>query len=654
MTKVIRKPSGEVCVGREESLLRWQDHFRQVLNIRSSFLDDVINEVPDHPIDESLDAPPYEDEVLEALERTKSGKAGGKNGVLPEMIKCCGANLLDHLVELFQCVWREGYVPQEWKDALIVPIPKKGDLSSCDNWRGISLLDVGGKLFKKIIQQRLQTVAERVLPDTQCGFRSGRGCVDMIFCTRQLVEKAIEHNTKLFMLFIDLRKAYDSIPREALWCVLKKYGVPHSMLTVIRSLHDGMQAEVTVNGQVAPKFEVCNGLRQGCVIAPTLFNLYFTLVMEQWRGKCSEFGVDVLYKCGEKLVGERTRRPSHIRVTELLFADDAVAVGSGRGSMEHAAAELERIINGWGLTLSAVKTKLLVAGAPGTEKELRPLVLQGGEIECVDDFKYLGSVLEAKGGIVKEVGERIAKASRAFGALKEPVFRNSNLSYRTKRLVYRAVVLGVLLYGSETWTTKHNTSKKLEVFHNRCLRSIMGITSAQQRMKHISSVQVAKNFGMEESLEDVITARRLRWLGHLARMEDHRLPKKILFGWLPQHRPAHGTKMRWRDRVRKDTKRFQIEERGWVELAQDRSGWRGRCKAGLEAVTRRRVEEDEVKKRRAHAEESAGGRDSTATIKPFQCNMCKRTFRRRQDMARHKCVTTRPRGQVMTLPSPSS
>ena len=101
-------------------------------------------------------------------------------------------------------------------------------------------------------------------------------------------------------------------------------------------------------------------------------------------------------------------------------------------------------------------------------------------------------------------------------------------------------------------------------------------------------------------------------------------------------------------------KRFQIEERGWVELAQDRSGWRGRCKAGLEAVTRRRVEEDEVKKRRAHAEESAGGRDSTVTIKPFQCNMCKRTFRRRQDMARHKCVTTRPRGQVMTLPSPSS
>ena len=408
MTRVIKKSSGEVCVGRDEALLRWQEHFGNVLNIRSSYLEDVINEVPDCPIDESLDAPPSDDEILEALGKMKSGKAGGKNGILPEMLKCCGANLLERLVELFGSVWREGAVPQEWKDALVVPIPKKGDLSLCDNWRGISLLDVGGKLFAKVVQQRLQSVAEKVLPETQCGFRSGRGCTDMIFCARQLMEKAIEHNTKLFLLFIDLKKAYDSVPREALWCVLRKYGVPPSMLNVVRSLHDGMLAEVTVDGRVAPEFEVRNGLRQGCVIAPTLFNLYFALVVEQWRTKCREFGVDVLYKCGGKLVGERTRKPLNIRVTELLFADDAVAIGTDRESMECAAAELERIIKAWGLTLSVVKTKLLVAGIPGTEEEMRPLVLEGGEIECVSDFKYLGSVLEAKGGVEKEVGERIA------------------------------------------------------------------------------------------------------------------------------------------------------------------------------------------------------------------------------------------------------
>ena len=135
--------------------------------------------------------------------KMRRGKAGGKNGILPEMLKCCSADLLQQLVELFESVW------QEWKDALIVPIPKKSDLSLCDNWRGISSLDVGGKVFAKVIQQRLQSVAERVLPETQCGFRSGRGCTDMIFCARQLIEKSLEHNAKLFLLFVDLKKAYD-------------------------------------------------------------------------------------------------------------------------------------------------------------------------------------------------------------------------------------------------------------------------------------------------------------------------------------------------------------------------------------------------------------------------------------------------------------
>ncbi len=96
----------------------------------------------------------------------------------------------------------------------------------------------------------------------------------MVFCARQMVEKAVEHNTKIFMLLIDLRKAYDSVPRQVLWCALESYGILEPMLQLICSLHDGMKAEVTVDGQVAPEFEVRNGLRQGCVLAPTLFNTW--------------------------------------------------------------------------------------------------------------------------------------------------------------------------------------------------------------------------------------------------------------------------------------------------------------------------------------------------------------------------------------------
>ena len=79
-------------------------------------------------------------------------------------------------------------------------MPKKGDLTMCDNWRGISLLDVVGKLLGRIVQERLQCIAESVLPNSKCGFRRGWGCSDMIFVARQLVEKAREHNSLLFVL----------------------------------------------------------------------------------------------------------------------------------------------------------------------------------------------------------------------------------------------------------------------------------------------------------------------------------------------------------------------------------------------------------------------------------------------------------------------
>ena len=135
--------------------------------------------------------------------------------------------------------------------------------------------------------------------------------------------------------------------------------------------------------------------------------------------------------------------------------------------MEAAATVLEELISAWGLLLNVSKTKLLITGTPHSEN-LQPLQLAGGSVDCVTDIQYLGSVVEAKGGVGKEVCEGIAKASCAFGMLEEPVFRDRNLSHITKRLLYNSAVLAVLLYGSETWTTTSNTTRKLESFHNQC------------------------------------------------------------------------------------------------------------------------------------------------------------------------------------------
>ena len=121
--------------------------------------------------------------------------------------------------------------------------------------------DVVGKLFGRILQDGLQLIAERVLPESQCGFCKGRGCVDMIFTARQLFEKSREHDDPLFALFVDFRKAYDVVSREALWKVLYDYGVPPVMLSLIRSCHDGMTAVVRVGSGTTDIINIRNGLR---------------------------------------------------------------------------------------------------------------------------------------------------------------------------------------------------------------------------------------------------------------------------------------------------------------------------------------------------------------------------------------------------------
>ena len=358
-----------------------------------------------------------------------------------------------------------------------------------------------------------------------------------------------------------------------------------------------------------------------------------------------------MYKCRGKLIGERTRSPSSLSLTELLFADDAAAVGTTRESMERAAHVLEEVTSEWGLSVSVAKTKQLVAGVDCEESDLQPINIRGGTIETVTKFKYLGSIIEANGSVQREVENRISKASRVFSALKRPVFADKDLSLATKRLLYRAIVLGVLLYGAETWPAKRDNSRKLEVFHNRCLRSILGISTSRQRSERISSVQVSQMFGMEESLEDYVSASRLRWLGHLARMDESRLPKRLLFGWLPQPRPAHGPKLRWRDRVRRDLQKLDIAESSWFHTAQDRDLWRSKCRAGLEACTTKRVEAERAK----HFSDTTTGNtlreDKENRVVNFVCDTCQRSFKRRQDIARHKCVTTRPRGRRVPQPS---
>ena len=174
--------------------------------------------------------PPYTVAVRQAIHQMKSNDPSGPDNIPAELTQH-GGNCLESKLHLhFTAICESRQVPNDLRDATIVTIFKKGDRSACGNYRGISLLSITGKIFARILLNRLLEFSEFVLPESQYGFRSGRGTIEMNFCARQLLEKAREQRTPLAMIFFDLCKAFDSVPRAVLWEMLRKFGCPSRAL----------------------------------------------------------------------------------------------------------------------------------------------------------------------------------------------------------------------------------------------------------------------------------------------------------------------------------------------------------------------------------------------------------------------------------------
>ena len=160
-------------------------------------------------------------------------------------------------------------MPQQWKDAIIMVLHKKKDRTECGNYRDISLVAHAGKILLKITARRLSEYCERVgiLPEEQSDCRPNRSTTDMKSVIRRLQELARKKRISLYVCFIDLTKAYDSVDRTLLWTVLVRFGVPQNMISVIRQFHDGMRACLRLDDKVCSRwFAVEQGLRQGCVL----------------------------------------------------------------------------------------------------------------------------------------------------------------------------------------------------------------------------------------------------------------------------------------------------------------------------------------------------------------------------------------------------
>ena len=629
ITKVakLKAKNGEPIEDKKEQLQRWIQHYSELYSAEKEVNPELDQALPSLPVISELDDEPTKQELLEALNSLPSGKATGEDNIPAEVLKENSEVLLQHLHSLLLQCWRQQEIPHKMRNAKIVTLYKnKGDKGDCNNYRGISLLSITGKVFARIILKRLQKLAEQILPESQCGFRAGRSTTDMIFTLRQLQEKCREQQKPLYIAFVDLTKAFDTVNRKALYKVLKSIGCPPILLHLIVSFHENMEACVQYDGSISDYFQVNVGVKQGCVLAPTLFGIYFAVLL-RYAFRNSEDGVYMRTRLDGSLFNLRRlkakKRTIEALIRDLLFADDAALTAHSNEGLQSLMNSLARACELFGLTISIKKTEVL-----GQKTDSPPrITLQGNVLNTVDKFVYLGSTISSTLSLEEELSSRIGKAATAFGKLRQRALENTKLTTKTKILVYQACVLLSLLYGSETWTLYARQEKRLNSFHMRCLRKILGIKWQDK----IPDTEVLEKAGIP-SLFAILRSRRLRWLGHVSRMDDSRIPKQVLYGELSNGKRSTGRpKLRYKDQCKATMTDLSIDSGNWDELAKDRSRWRSAIHKGAKSFEAVRTQ---------HAVEARQRRKEAALVERpsslWHCRYCQRPCNARIGLYSHE------------------
>ena len=542
----VKDQDGKTIFGREAQADRWVEHFKNLLNRPPpTNVPEILPARKDLQI--SCDVPTKE-EIVAAIKQLNIGKAAGPDLIPPEALKADVMGTADVLHPLFRKIWTQGTFPMDWKEGHLVKIPKKGDLSKCGNYRGITLLSVPGKVFNRVVLNRIKNATYPKLRDEQAGFRSNRSTTDQIATLRIIVEQSLEWNSPLIANFLDYEKAFDSVDRESLWKILRNHGIPEKIVNIIRNMYEGTSCKVVHEGQLSNCFDITTGVRQGCMLSPFLFIL----------------AVDWLMKESTKGGKNGIQWTPWTQLEDLDFADDLALLSHTHDQMQAKTSSLNDISASIGLKIHSGKSKVLRVGAPEREQ----IKIEDHALEEVESFCYLGSIIDKEGGTEAEIKARIGKAQGAFTSLGK-LWRTKDVSLGTKVRIFNSNVKSILLYGCETWNASSSCIKKIQVFINKCLRRLLRIKWTDR----IRNEEVWRRT-RQTPIGDEIRKRRWKWIGHTLRKPANNITRKAL-DWNPQGKRSRGRpRGTWRRMRENDVLKSGQTWNNVKKLAQDREKWK--------------------------------------------------------------------------------
>lgn len=588
----MRSQDGHLKLRLEDRLKIWEEYSEDLLNKENSWENNLESKQNEGPFMEVSG-----NEVKKAMLKMKFGKAAGPSGVPIEAIQLC--SLESSLAKVANQMLKGDKMPESWRKSVLIPLYKgKGDAKDCSNYRSVKLLEHSMKIIERIFVERIRRRVE--INEIQLGFMPGKGTIDAIFAVRQLIEKYSLAGKDLYMIFIDLEKAFDRVPRKVIWWALRKKGVIEAEVRVVMEMYREAETAVRLEDELSNWFGVNVGVHQGSVLSPLLFAIV----------------LDALTEDLEK------------NMREVLYADDLVIIGDDWEDVKTKYEKWKYALESRGLKINVDKTKAMrttttrtlkgvsskvdpcgICGARVMRNSIRcetchqwihkrcsgvngsllnvtsyecavckgDVVLEETEktvqfgddvIEVVDEFCYLGDMLCRDGDVRRATTTRIRAGWKKFRELWG-VLCGRRLSLKLKGWLYKVCVRSVLCYGAECWAMKVADIKRMQTTEMRMLRMIGGI-SLRDKVPN-SNLREMVNV---DDIGEFMRGHRLRWLGHLERMDTDSLTRKVydqrIDGVTRKGRP----RKTWKETVSDDMNRRKLK----LHEAQERGKWRRRCR----------------------------------------------------------------------------
>jgi hypothetical protein len=455
------------CITSDE----WLNHFKHVFGYDTNDTGDsqpdifISNEGRNVMNLEILECDITTTEVENALKALKCGKAAGPDGFISELYKYAPPSVVGFLTKYFNKLFDQGSFPDIWTESVIQPIYKKGDNGLPDNYRGISLLNIGSKLYSYILNKRLTEWAEqnRVINETQAGFRQSYSTIDHIFTLLAVVQKQLRNHGKLYAAFIDFRKAFDLVDRNCLWNILKKHGISGRMYRAITSMYTVVKSKVRVGGELTETFLCPRGLKQGDVCSPILFSFLINVLADD-ISQNGRHGISLT--------------PDLLQLFIMLFADDVVLFSYSVVGLQHQLNILRDNAKKLNLFVNMDKSKVVIFRNGGYIASKEKWFYDGIKLEIVNQYKYLGVIFSTGLTFVHTLDDMAKRAKKAVFIILKTLWFLEDCSPSLFFKLFDSQILPILTYGSEVWgvMTNHNSIEAVHLYGIKRLLSVSAKT----------------------------------------------------------------------------------------------------------------------------------------------------------------------------------